>query len=446
MAMPASPLGSAEPTDLDRLYAAHAAATSYYRAQLHRNHGPVNYLRERGLGVVVDREPPWRIGFAPRAWTSLGDHLRRQGFTDENLLRGGLAFRSREGRVLDLFRDRIMFPIRDIDGRTVGFTARIWHPPPAGDPEPPKYINTPDTPIYHKGHVLFGLHEQRDRITSGYPPVIVEGPTDALAIWSAYTGAARTGLVAVATCGTAVTVNQLDIVANLPGARRYGLAAAFDGDEAGEKAAERTHTLLTVHHPDIVARGIQFAAGADPGDLAAQPDGWARLRIALQRNAQPLVDLLIDHRIEAMLDRCPQLLHEVEGRVLLARALAPLIANQKPAAVAAAVAHVGDLAVAHAAGTPDGLSAAADTVRCLTSAVVDHLETSPGARSAPGPGPPATAFPTKPLACVPATPMWSTENPAGWQPTATPCRSTSFTAQPRTSPQSRYRQAPPGRR
>jgi DNA primase catalytic core len=427
MAMPASPIGSTEPADLDRLYAAHAAATTYYRAQLHRNHGPVNYLRERGLGVVVDREPPWRIGFAPRAWTALGDHLRRHGFTDDELLRGGLAFRSREGRVLDLFRDRIMFPIRDIDGRTVGFTARIWHPPSAGDPEPPKYLNSPDTPSYRKGQVLFGLHEQRDRITSGYPPVVVEGPTDALAIWSAYNGASRTGLVAVATCGTSVTADQLDIVANLPGARRYGIAAAFDGDDAGHKAAERTHTLLTAHHPDIVARGIQFAAGADPGDLAAQPDGRARLRVALQRNAEPLVDLLIDHRVEAMLNRRPQLLHEVEGRVLLARALAPLIADQKPAAVAAAVAHVGDLAVARAAGTPEGLSAAADTVHCLTSAVIDHLETSPapGARSAPGPGPPAaahpsaTAFPTKPPARRPATPTRTTEYPAGHQPTAT---------------------------
>lgn len=408
MAMPA-PIPTT-PADDERLYAANAAAERWYRAQLPRNLGPVAYLRDRGLEAVAERDWPWRVGFAPPTWTGLGDHLRRLGFTDQELLRAGLAFRSREGRVLDLFRDRITFPIRDHDGRTVGFTARVWHPS-TRDPQTPKYINSPDTPIYHKGELLFGLHEQRDRTAAGFPPVIVEGPTDTLAIWSAYSSA-RTGLVALAPCGTALTTNQLDIAANLPGARRHGLAIAFDGDPAGHQAARRAHEMITAHHSSLVARAVRFSANADPGELGRTPAGRAQLRATI-RHAPPLLHLILDDRLDTALTRWPQLLHEIEGRIALARALAPLIAEQPPVAAIAAVRHLTET-LTHRLGNAGHDADVADTIRAVTFAVAEHLETTPARTTAAQRPPPlhlvGSAFPNPPL-------HQPQSSPAAMQPT-----------------------------
>src|SRR5579859_3617981 len=242
MTMPA-PLNSDHGGDTARLYDAHETATAFYRAQLPRNDGPVNYLRDRGLGVLVDQDAPWRIGFAPRLWTGLTDHLHRRGFTNDDLIAAGLAVRGHDGRLRDRFRDRIIFPIRDQTGRTVAFIGRVWRPGAATDTLP-KYLNSPDTPIYVKGRHLYGLAEQRDRIAAGWPPVLVEGPTDSIAVWLSYAHAGRTGLVGLAPCGTALTTTQIDTAVHLPGARRYGLAVAFDGDQAGRRAADRTYQLL----------------------------------------------------------------------------------------------------------------------------------------------------------------------------------------------------------
>src|SRR5437588_1417161 len=139
MAMPApAPIPTSSP-DPARLYAANTAAAAYFRAQLPRNEGPGNYLRRRGLAVLVDRDLPWRVGFAPRAWTALTDHLHRLGYTTDELLTAGLAIRGRDGRVHDLFRDRIVFPIRDHAGHTVAFIGRLWTEHAAADAIP-KYL------------------------------------------------------------------------------------------------------------------------------------------------------------------------------------------------------------------------------------------------------------------------------------------------------------------
>lgn len=398
MPTPRLPLAEA-PVDVGRLYAAHTAATAWFRAQLHRSQGPMVYLRRRGLDTAVDG--PWRIGFAPRAWTGLVDHLRGRGFTDSELVRGGLAFRSRHGRLLDLFRDRIMFPLRDGDGRVVGYTGRIWHPPSRHDRyEPPKYLNSPETPIYQKGHVLFGLHEQRDRTDAGYPPVIVEGPTDVLAIWTAYSRASRTGFAGLATCGTAVTANQLDLTAGLPGAFQYGLSVAFDGDAAGRKATERAYHLLAERHPGLVTRGVRWSAGTDPADLARTPEGQSQLRAGLGQ-AQPLLHLVIDDRIDQLLTRTPQLLHEVEGRMLLAQALLPLVAEQPAVTIAEAMGHVANTVVARIGDTSHAAAVTSGIVRCLTSAIANYLETTPppphsSSRPPPYGHAPTAAFPHRP--------------------------------------------------
>lgn len=388
-----------------RLYAAHEAAATYYRAQLPRNEGPCDYLHHRGLGTLVDRGSPWQVGFAPRLWTALTDHLHRHGFTTDELLAAGLAVRGRDGRIRDLLRGRIVFPIRDPAGHTIAFIGRVWTERAAADPATPKYLNTPGTAIYAKGQHLFGLYEQRDRIAAGWPPVLVEGPADSIAVWLSYarTGrTGRTGLVGLAPCGTSLTAAQVQVAVDLSGARRYGLAVAFDGDEAGRKAADRAYQLLA-DQPGILARAAVFAPDADPADLIRHPHGRALLRTTLERRAQPLLHLVLEHRIDTLLQRFPRTLHEVEGRLALARSLAPLVGEQPPQRAVAALRHIAAHVQRLTTGQLDSDQQVADTMRCIVTAVSEHLETTPAqalpARSAPEPPTPhpsATAFPTPP--------------------------------------------------
>lgn len=348
---------------MDRLYAAHAAAVTFYRAQLIRHEGPVGYLRDRGLGALVDRDRPWRVGYAPHAWTALVDHLRRRGFTAAETCAAGLARTTADGRVVDLFHDRILFPIRDLAGNTVAFIGRIW--PPDGAPGP-KYINSPDTPIYTKGQHLFGLDQQKDRAAAGWVPILVEGPADAVAVWLCYGGTGGTGFVAAATCGTAFTGTQAATIAGVPGAQRHGVVIAFDADQPGQDAADRVYRLLAPRVPAV--SGVVLPAGTDPADLL--PNG--RLRDLLDAPARPYLHLLLRHRLDRLLDRYPRMLHEVDGRVAAARALAPLIAEEPPAA---AVAATRDL-IAHARLRlgPDGPRLAGDLLVSLTLATARHLE------------------------------------------------------------------------
>src|SRR5439155_15521947 len=124
---------------------------------------------------------------------------------------------SSRGRTVDMFHDRIVFPIADLLGHPIAFVGRIW---PGGGPAAPKYLNSPDTAIYTKGQHLFGLHQQRDRVAAGWAPVLVEGPTDAVAVWLAYPRMGWDGLVAAAPCGTTVTPDQVRTLVAVPGARR----------------------------------------------------------------------------------------------------------------------------------------------------------------------------------------------------------------------------------
>ncbi|XVU24292.1 toprim domain-containing protein [Actinoplanes sp. CA-054009] len=395
---------SDRPADVQRLYTAHADAVAYYRDQLTRHRGPAAYLNGRGLGRVVERDAPWRIGYAPRAWTALTDHLRSRGFSAAELVTAGLSKRGRDGRIFDVFRDRIVFPIRNRDGHTVAFTGRLWQPPAATDAESPKYLNSPDTPIYAKSQELFGLYEQQDRTGAGWPPVLVEGPADALAVWLSHPHTAGTGLVGLAPCGTALTETQLATAVALPGARRFGIAVAFDGDQAGQKAAERAYELLQAH-PEIMARSAVFAPGVDPAQLLRELDGRARLRTALGRHAQPLLHAVLDHRLARMVQRTPKLLHEIPGRLAAARFLAPLIAEQTPPAAVEALRHVGETVEKLVDGRADASETVSATLRCLVLAAADHLEAPPArppsSRSAPGPPPPhrhpaADGFPARP--------------------------------------------------
>ncbi|MEU8073119.1 toprim domain-containing protein [Micromonospora sp. NPDC049151] len=296
---------------------------TYYRAQLDHADGPRAYLAERGLRVLVQREWPWRVGYAPPGWSSLTSHLRAAGFTAEELIGAGLSTRTRQDpdRLIDVFRDRVMFPVRDPAGHAVAFLGRSG--PGAGE-NVPKYINSPETALYDKGQLLFGVAEQQERIAGRWTPVLVEGPADVLAVWLSYSRSGRTGAVALAPCGTALTDTQAAILRRLPGATQ-GLVGAFDGDPAGRAAVGRAFQLL--RHPRFPGPllAAEFSAGADPADLVRRPNGKAQLRAILQRQTRPMLDAVVDHCLARLVERHPRLLEDIDGRCTAVRLLTPLL-------------------------------------------------------------------------------------------------------------------------
>ncbi len=257
------------------------------------------YLRGRGYGGdVVDR---FSIGFSPDAWDELTRHLKGRGFTDRTLAESGLASRSRVGRLIDRFRGRIMFPIFDLRGDPVGFGARQLE----GDG--PKYLNTSETPIYHKSNLLYGLNWAKGEIVRRGESVVVEGYTDVIALHLAGQP------VAVATCGTALGENHLDLL------RRFSerVLLAFDADEAGAGAALRGFDMAVPGDLDL--RVVTLPQGRDPADLVGEGD--EQLLVAAMKESTPLLQFSVDREL-AKHD-----LGEAEARGRAIRATAAMVAR-----------------------------------------------------------------------------------------------------------------------
>ena len=210
------------------------------------------YLRSRGYeGDVVDQ---FVIGYSPADWDSLVNHMRDEGIKVEAMLSAGLASKSRRGGLVDRFRGRLMFPIYDVRGDAVGFGARQL------DGEPPKYLNSPETPIYHKSRIMYGLNWAKSDIVRADESVVVEGYTDVIAMHLA-------GLpMAVASSGTALGEDHLDLL------RRFSnrVVLAFDADEAGAGAADRGFELPL--SGDLDLRVAALPPGRDPADLVSDGD------------------------------------------------------------------------------------------------------------------------------------------------------------------------------
>ena len=210
------------------------------------------YLRSRGYdGDAVDQ---FTIGYSPPEWDLLVTHMREESIKDEAMLGAGLASRSRRGGLVDRFRGRLMFPIYDVRGDAVGFGARQL------DGEPPKYLNSPETPIYHKSRLMYGLNWAKSEIVRADESVVVEGYTDVIGMHLA-------GLpIAVATSGTALGEDHLDLL------RRFSnrVVLAFDADEAGAGAADRGFDLSVPFDLDL--RVAALPPGRDPADLVSDGD------------------------------------------------------------------------------------------------------------------------------------------------------------------------------
>ncbi|MDQ3527230.1 MAG: toprim domain-containing protein, partial [Actinomycetota bacterium] len=271
------------PVPVQRLAHVNAMALGYYEQQLTRGGWARDYLTDRFRQDVAGH-PHVRPGYAPPGWTRLLDHLRAQGVTDTELQATGLATTTKDGRLIDRFRDRVTFPITDESGQVLGFVGRAN---PATDQDSPhagpKYLNTPTTALFAKGNQLYGA--DADLLTAGATPVLVEGPMDAHAI----TLASRGMYVGLAPLGTALTGDQAAQLANLGGP----VIVATDADLAGRLAAERAHWLLAQHNvPTFTA---PLPEGTDPADLLHGQGADAVTNTLL--TSTPLSEVLLQERL-----------------------------------------------------------------------------------------------------------------------------------------------------
>ncbi|WP_246371241.1 MobF family relaxase [Nocardioides pelophilus] len=263
-----------------------------------------DYLTGRfGLDLAGDER--FRPGQAPAGWTNLVDHLRGRGVSDAEMLATGVAVEASTGRLIDRFRDRVMFPVIH-QGEVLGFVGRRRPDLTDADKGGPKYLNTADTPLFHKGAQLFGVVDEL--LAEGAVPVIVEGPMDAVAVTLASAGL----YLGVAPLGTSLTDEQ---AAQLAAAGRDPIVAT-DADLAGQVAAERDFWMLTPHGLD--PGYARFPDGLDPADLLAQR-GPAALTAAVA-SGQPAFRSLGDHLLSERLDNlAPEQASVAAIRILSAR-------------------------------------------------------------------------------------------------------------------------------
>lgn len=291
--------------ELKPLYEANEAAAIFYHSQLIGGSGgpgtgpspALAYAESRG----IDRQAigDFQIGFSPASWDSLREHMLPRSFKEEQLVEAGLLVVSERGsgRAYDRFRGRLMFPIRDERGRVIGFGGRVL---PGADSEGAKYINTPQTPIFDKGAVLYALDRARDAVRSAASAVVVEGYMDVVA-------AHQFGFRNVVACmGTALTERQVAAIERLKPERAI---FAMDADAAGNAAALRDVQLVISSasrraRPVATSRGVgverqllidwlvaALPAGVDPDDLIRRdPQEWERLI----SESKPVVDHLVE--------------------------------------------------------------------------------------------------------------------------------------------------------
>lgn len=302
-----------------RLLAANRAAEEFFVAQLATPGAEPGRVFLGARGFDPSAAARFGVGFAPKSYDALSGHLKGLGFTEEELLAAGLTGQGDRGSY-DRFRGRLVWPIRDTTGQTLGFGARKL----LDDDQGPKYLNTPETAVYHKSQVLYGLDLAKRDISRGKRVVVVEGYTDVMACHLAGV------TTAVATCGTAFGVDHIKVIRRVLGdvdnSDSHGLGEViftFDPDEAGQKAASRAF-----------AEEARFAAqtfvavapdGLDPCDLRLQRGDDAVRRLVDER--KPMFEFMI-RRVLSGFD-----LETVEGRVAGLRAAAPVVVGIRDAAL-----------------------------------------------------------------------------------------------------------------
>ena len=278
-----------------RLVEIHERAERFFTEQLPGSWVP-GYLAARGMAAALDADAPWGIGYAPATWTALVDHLHAHGCTDDEIINSGLGTRSRTGRLIDRFRDRAIVPVRALDSTTIAFIGRTNPEAAPSDGHPiPKYLNSPQTPLFIKGAVLFGLDTAQSRLSNGAIPVLVEGTLDAIAIHIADTDQRY---APIAPSGTALTREQVVALSQTVNLADRGVLVAFDGDPAGQHAATRAHKLLSEHTNRL--HHAQLTAGTDPA-LLLETHGPQAVLDGLV-NIRPLAATVLTEHLETTRD------------------------------------------------------------------------------------------------------------------------------------------------
>ncbi|WKN46642.1 MobF family relaxase [Nocardioides sp. Arc9.136] len=291
------------PVTRERMVEINELTQAFFEARFTDSWGR-DYLTGR-FGVDLAGDARFRPGQAPAGWTNLVNHLRGRGVSDAEMLAAGVATEASTGRLIDRFRDRVMFPVIQ-QGEVLGFVGRRRPDLTDADKAGPKYLNTADTPLFHKGAQLFGVVDEL--LAEGAVPVIVEGPMDAVAVTIASAGL----YLGVAPLGTSLTDEQ---AAQLAAVGRDPIVAT-DADLAGQVAAERDFWMLTPHGMD--PGFARFPDGLDPADLLAQR-GPAALTAAVA-SGQPAFRALGDQLLTERLDNlAPEQARVAAMRILSAR-------------------------------------------------------------------------------------------------------------------------------
>lgn len=304
---------AADTSNRARLLLANGAAEKFFREQLLTAGADLGraFLGERGFDALAAEK--FGVGYAPHSFDALSKHLTAQGFTIAELLEAGLLSQGDRGSY-DRFRGRLVWPIRDVTGQTIGFGARKLRE----DDQGPKYLNTPETPVYHKSRVLYGLDLAKRDIARSRQVVIVEGYTDVMACHLA-------GITtAIATCGTAFGSDHVTVVRRVLGdsddpaqAARGEVVFTFDPDEAGQKAASRAF-----------AEESRFAAQTF---VAVPPEGLDPCDVRIKRGDEALRNVIATKRpmYEFMIKQAMKQvdLNTVEGRGQALRSAAPIVSK-----------------------------------------------------------------------------------------------------------------------
>ncbi len=302
-------------TERQRLYEIYELATKFFEKQLEktkRGKQAKEYLLSRRISE--DSIKKWRLGYAPNTWRGLSDFLVSKGYKRDEIIKAGLAVKKESSfeqsknswDSYDRFRGRIMFPIFDLQDNVIGFGGRIFHPDSDQDSSEPKYLNTPNTLIYDKSRVLYGLNKAKMEIREKDEAVLVEGYTDV--ILSSQAGVRNV----IATSGTALTLEQLKILS------RYtkNLVFSFDMDVAGQSATKRGIDIAQLQGFNI--KIISLPEGKDPADVAGDnPKQWQK-RV---EESKEIINFYFEQSFKAFDSKT------VEGKKKISEILLPFISR-----------------------------------------------------------------------------------------------------------------------
>lgn len=300
--------GKDNENEKERLYKIMEEATLFFENNLKQNKEALGYLKNRGLEDKTIKD--FRIGFAILDWRRLYDYLRSKNFTDIEIEKAGLAKRPDDKMkgMYDRFRGRIMFPICDTSGRVIAFSGRIHE----DDGKSAKYLNSPDTPIFKKSSVLYGVDKAKNSIRKNDFSIIVEGQFDL--ILSHQAGFRNT----VATSGTALvdsdksednTINNLGVISRLS----QNVVFIFDSDKAGFNASIRATPVAMALFSDMNVKASEVGEGKDPADLIKEkgPDAWREVI----RNSKHVIEFLVDKYISNSKDKLKTKL-EIDEKII----------------------------------------------------------------------------------------------------------------------------------